>query len=164
MSADKTPVSVSNIKALTAQLVKKIEDSGTSGASQPLVPDTFELEDLTVQMGSFQNAGTGWNTFTFPSPFEAIPVVYATCEGYGVAVKDVNEEGFLYQLTAVSTTSATSKTLYAASNGGVVYATKPGVSSTAFSVLTSAGGSGETSVGDAATIRYVAIEKGGESS
>lgn len=164
MSADKTPVSVSNVKALTAQLVKKIEASGSSGATQPLVPDTFELEDLSIQMGSFQNAGEGWNAFTFPSSFEAIPVVYATSEGYSIAVKDVTEEGFSYQLTTVSTVSATSKTLYAVSNSGVVYAKKPGASSTAFSVLTSAGGSGEASVGDAATIRYVAIEKGGEGS
>lgn len=144
----------------------KLDGLAGSGGSDDLLlalaSDTRELEDLAVQAGEFANAGEGWNTFAFPEPFDSPPLVIAQADGYGVDVKGVTAEHFLYMVTQATSSSGSSKTLYAASNGGVVYATKPAASSTAFTVLTSAGSSGTEGTAEAVTVRWAAIEKEGE--
>ncbi len=142
----------------------KLDGLSDSGGDDELVlallSDTRELEDLTIRTGSFANAGEGWNTFAFPEPFDAPPLVVARCEGYGVDVKGVTADRFLYMVTQATSSGASSRTLYAANSGGVVYATKPTASSTAFTVLTSAGSSGTEGTADAVTVRWAAFEKG----
>ena len=142
----------------------KLDGLSGSGGDDALVlallSDTRELEDLTIRTGSFANAGEGWNTFAFPEPFDAPPLVVARCEGYGVDVKGVTADRFLYMVTQATSSGASSRTLYAANSGGVVYATKPTASSTAFTVLTSAGSRGTEGTADAVTVRWAAFEKG----
>ena len=89
--------------------------SGSGGSEElmlALLSGTRELEDLSVQGGEFENAGEGWNTFEFPEPFDAPPLVLAQCEGYGVDVKGVTAERFLYMVTQATSSSGSSRTLY----------------------------------------------------
>ena len=63
------------------------EVTGDNIADETITPDklvgmiigggssTGELEDLTIRTYSFANAGSGWNTFTFPDAFEGTPQV-----------------------------------------------------------------------------------------
>lgn len=153
----------------------KLDGLSDSGGSDDLLlallSGTRELEDLSVQGGEFENAGEGWNTFTFPEPFDSPSLVFAQCEGYGVDVKGVTAEHFLYMVTQATSSSGSSKTLYygksnqynlsglvATSNSAGSYWTNQG----SFTVLTSAGSSGTSGVADAVTVRWAAIEKGGE--
>lgn len=111
---------------MSAEDKKKLDSSGGGSNAPTLVPDVFEIEDLAVQGGEFENAGEGWNTFEFPEPFGAPPLVLAQCEGYGVDVKGVTAERFLYMVTQATSSSGTS------------------------------------GVADAVTVRWAAMEKGGE--
>lgn len=74
--------------------------------------DAGELEDTTMEVGSFTNAGAGWNTFTFREAFEAPPNVVTTLEEFDgvVQIKSVTAEGFLYCLRTNSSSSATTAT------------------------------------------------------
>nr|DAO09800.1 MAG TPA: H-type lectin domain [Caudoviricetes sp.] len=152
---------------------KKKLDSGGGGSSAPtLVPDVFELEDLSVQGGVFENAGEGWNTFTFPEPFDAPPLVLAQCDGYGVDVKGVTAERFLYMVTQATSSSGSSKTLYYGTSSAYrlknILSTQKGAGTSgwtdggSFTVLTSAGSSGTSGVSKKVAVRWAAIEKGGE--
>lgn len=142
---------------------KKKLDSGGGGSSAPtLVPDVFELEDLSVQGGVFENAGEGWNTLTFPEPFDAPPLVLAQCDGFGVEVKGVTAERFLYMVTQATSSSGSSRTLYLSTRYDYVFAKKQSYNGGSFDVLTSAGSSETSGVADAVTVRWFAMEKGGE--
>lgn len=59
---------------------------------------TNELDDYTVETGSFVNAGAGWNTFRFRHPFDGVPVVTVTPKEFNgfCEIKNVSREGFLY--------------------------------------------------------------------
>lgn len=59
---------------------------------------TNELDDYTVETGSFVNAGAGWNTFRFRHPFDGVPVVTVTPKEFNgfCEMKNVSREGFLY--------------------------------------------------------------------
>lgn len=83
---------------ITAEMVKGLVFAGNS---------TGELEDLTVKQGSFVNAGSGWNTYVFPHPFDAAPTVVCTADGYTVSIKGQAADRFLYQVSALGTTTAT---------------------------------------------------------
>lgn len=134
--------------------------SGSGGSEElmlALLSDTCELEDLAVQGGEFENAGEGWNTFTFPEPFDAPPLVLAQCDGYSVEVKGITAERFLYMVT-----QASSRTLYLSTRYDYVFAKKQSYDGGSFDVLTSAGSSGTSGVADAVTVRWAAMEKGGE--
>ena len=146
---------------MSAEDKKKLDSSGGGSNAPTLVPDVFELEDLAVQGGEFENAGEGWNTFTFPEPFDEVPLVLAQCEGYGVDVKGVTAERFLYMVTQ-ATSSATTKTLYLSTRYNYVFTTKQNYDGGSFDVVTSAGSSGTSGVADAVPVRWAAIEKGGE--
>ena len=52
------------------QMLAALASSGGSGSG-----DVGELEDLTIRVGSFVNAGAGWNTYRFPEPFDAPPQI-----------------------------------------------------------------------------------------
>mgnify|MGYP007077851446 FL=1 len=83
----------------------KLDGLSGSGGSDDLLlaplSDTRELEDLAVQSGSFDNAGSGWNTFVFPEAFDDVPQVLCVAEnGYGVEVKGVQADRFLYRCVA----------------------------------------------------------------
>lgn len=148
--------------------------SGAGGSEElmlALLSNTRELEDLAVQGGEFENAGEGWNTFEFPEPFDAPPLVLAQCEGYGVDVKGVTAERFLYMVTQATSSSGSSRTLYYGKSnqyglsGIVATSDSAGHSWTnqgSFTVLTPAGSGGTSGVADAVTVRWAAMEKGGE--
>lgn len=139
--------------------------SGSGGSEElmlALLSDTCELEDLAVQGGEFENAGEGWNTFTFPEPFDEVPLVLAQCEGYGVEVKGVTAERFLYMVTQATSSSGSSRTLYLSTRYDYVFTTKQNYDGGSFDVVTSAGSSGTSGVADAVTVRWAAMEKGGE--
>lgn len=172
IGAASTSVATAEADGLMSAEDKKKLDSGGGGSSAPtLVSDVFELEDLSVQGGVFENAGEGWNTFTFPESFDAPPLVLAQCEGYGVEVKGVTAERFLYMVTQATSSSGSSKTLYygkssqyrlsgivATSDSAGSYWTNQG----SFTVLTAAGSSGTAGVAEKVAVRWAAIEKGGE--
>lgn len=142
-----------------AEQRKLSASGGGSSASEILAyAGAGELEDLTIRTGSFANAGEGWNTFTFPEPFEGVPHAIVTVEsGYSVEVKGVTETEFLYKVTAGSAASVTTGTYY-------VHTSKTTSSSslTAVNLVTGVGSGGSTGTSDAVTVRYTAIEFGGE--
>lgn len=65
-----------------------------------------ELDDIVMRVGSFTNAGAGWNTYSFPedSMLEDIPFILAWCEDpdYIVQTKNPSLTSFLYQLVKPS--------------------------------------------------------------
>lgn len=148
--------------------------SGSGGSEElmlALLSGTRELEDLSVQGGEFENAGEGWNTFEFPEPFDAPPLVLAQCEGYGVDVKGVTAERFLYMVTQATSSSGSSRTLYYGKSnqyglsGIVATSDSAGYSWTnqgSFTVLTAAGSSGTAGVAENVAVKWAAIEKGAE--
>ena len=131
----------------------------------PFLPNVWELEDLTIRCGEFENAGAGWNTYEFPEPFEAPPTVICQAEGYGVDVKGVGADRFLYRLADNSVTSYGTETLYRNSSpsAGYPYVMALSVSgngyTSPFTVLTSAE-STSGGVSEAAKVRWIAIEDG----
>lgn len=80
--------------------------------------DVGELEDYSVETGTFANAGAGWNTFKFREAFEAPPVVVLQAENFDgiVQIKTITAEGFLYCARTISdeTTSTAVAINYAA--------------------------------------------------
>lgn len=118
------------------------DDSTSSSSTDTILYQnaTGELEDLIIKTGSFINAGSGWNTFAFPQPFDNIPHVIATVEsGYAIEIKNVSADKFLYRVTTgvVATTTTVSDT---------TVVTSIGLDATA----------------DEVEVRYTAIEYGGE--
>lgn len=131
-----------------------------------------ELEDLTIRTGSFTNAGAGWNTFTFPMPFDGVPMVLCSVEGYGIEIKTVTEKSFLYRVSGSAVSGSTSfdtKTFYTYSSASSSYPYVMNMSysyyTTPVTVLTgssSTEGDASPSVADPVEIKYFAIEYGGE--
>lgn len=77
--------------------------------------DSGELEDYTIEVGTFKNTAAGWNTYKFREPFEGVPVVILQVEDFaGVAqIKTVTKDGFLYCLrTMADATTATAVTVH----------------------------------------------------
>ena len=164
--ATKNAATAESAGLMSAADKAKLDGLSGSGGSEELMlallSDTRELEDLSVQGGEFENAGEGWNTFEFPEPFDEAPLVLAQCEGYGVDVKGVTAERFLYMVTQATSSSGSSRTLYLSTRYDYVFAKKQSYDGGSFDVLTSAGSSGTAGVADAVTVRWAAIEKGGE--
>lgn len=83
-----------------------IRDEGLTfakiAAILPFMPRTWELEDLSVRCGTLTNGGEGWNTYAFPEPFEAPPVVVCQASGHQVEVGEVLADRFLYRLVSVT--------------------------------------------------------------
>lgn len=73
---------------------------GAIAAVMPFLPNVWELEDLAVMCGTVANEGAGWNTLSFPEPFEDVPSVVATAHGSGYVceVTGVERDRFLYQV------------------------------------------------------------------
>lgn len=73
---------------------------GAIAAVMPFLPNVWELEDLAVMCGTVANEGAGWNTMSFPEPFEDVPSVVATAHGSGYLceVTGVERDRFLYQV------------------------------------------------------------------
>lgn len=126
-------VSVGNVGALVDQI---------PGLAVMAYNPLGELEDVKARAGSFQNAGEGWNTFTFPDSFDSPPTVYCQCDNYNVEVKTVTAESFIYRLVTLSATTTSSKVLT--------------------TTITYVSAVGWTTVADAVTINYMAISYGGE--
>lgn len=110
--------------------------------------DAGELEDTALEVGSFINAGAGWNTYHFREAFDAPPRVVLQAEGFDgvVLIKDITAEGFLYCLRLLST--------------GSYYTAAGTASSSAHSANTLV--SGTTTTADEVKINYLAVEYGGE--
>ena len=140
---------------------KTLSAAGGSMSSSDVITyaTTGELEDLTIRTGSFENAAAGWNTFSFPVPFEGVPHVIATVEsGYTIEIKGVTEAEFLYKVTVGSSeVSATTGSYYVFTSKSVstTYMTQ-------IPIVTAVSASGSTTTSDAVTIRYTAVEYGGE--
>lgn len=94
------------------QMLAALASSGGSGSG-----DVGELEDLTIRIGSLVNAGAGWNTYKFPEPFDAPPVVALQPVDFNgwVEVKQVTADGFLYCLREFADGSVTTGSYYTAS-------------------------------------------------
>lgn len=94
------------------QMLAALASSGGSGSG-----DVGELEDLTIRVGSFVNAGAGWNTYRFPEPFDAPPqIVLQPLEFSGwVEIKQVTADGFLYCLREFTDGSVATGSYYTAS-------------------------------------------------
>lgn len=107
-----------------------------------------ELEDTALEIGSFPNAGAGWNTFRFREAFEGVPHVVCQVENLDctIQIKDITAEGFLYCLRILSTGS-----YYTGASTG----TQPSHSATTLV-------SGTTTTATAVKIHYIAVEYGGE--
>lgn len=110
--------------------------------------DAGELEDTALEVGSFINAGAGWNTYHFREAFDAPPQVVLQAEDFDgvVLIKDITAEGFLYCLRLLST--------------GSYYTAAGTASSSAHSANTLV--SGTTTTADEVKINYLAVEYGGE--
>lgn len=95
------------------QMLAALAASGGSGSG-----DAANLEDTDLEVGSFNNAGAGWNTFTFREAFEGVPYVVVAPEDFdGVCqIKSVTATGFLYclRLLSDSTTATAVKINYLA--------------------------------------------------
>lgn len=115
---------------------------------------TGELEDTTLEVGSFPNAGAGWNTYKFREAFDAPPRVVLQAENFNgiVQIKDVTAEGFLYCLRVEG--SATTASVYTGEGTGT------SVGHTATTVVTGVNLSATTAT--AVVVHYIAIEYGGE--
>lgn len=107
-----------------------------------------ELEDTALEIGSFSNAGAGWNTFRFREAFEGVPQVLCQAENFDgiVQIKSITAEGFLYCLRTLSTGS-----YYTGASTG----TQPSHSANTLV-------NGSTTTAAAVTIHYIAAEYGGE--
>ena len=150
----KRPVSVDNIRAL-------VEDGSLGGDSMLLAPQTYELEDLTIRTGSFTNAGSGWNTFMFPEPFDVAPQVLCSADGdYGVEVKGVQADRFLYCCTKGGSVSVTpSKASYWVHTS---QSTSTSNMKSVSLVTDVAASGGSTATGDACKVMWLAVEYGGD--
>lgn len=62
--------------------------------------DAGELEDTDLEVGTFSNAGAGWNTYHFREAFDAPPQVVLQAEDFEgvVLIKSIAADGFLYCL------------------------------------------------------------------
>lgn len=107
-----------------------------------------ELQDTEMEVGTFNNAGAGWNTFRFREAFEGVPQVTCQAEDFDgvVLIKDITAEGFLYCLRTLQTGS-----YYTGGSTG----TNPSHSATTLV-------SGTTTTADSIKINYIAVEYGGE--
>jgi len=117
--------------------------------------DVGDLEDTALEVGSFTNAGAGWNTYTFREAFDATPNVVVAPEDFnGVClIKSITATGFLYCLRSTD---------LAVTSGSYYTATGTAASSThAANTLVSAVSIGATTAA-AVKINYLAVEYGGE--
>lgn len=160
MSAENGVVTLDQLK----DLVDSMEQSGQDSIQIIPMNNCGELEDLIIKTGSFENAGSGWNTFNFPYEFESIPIVICSVQdGYGINIKDITKNHFLYQVTIESSgSSGGTKTLYQRSSPTSSYPYVTAISTnqytSAFSVQLAGGSSGGTSsTSDAVTVNWVAI-------
>ena len=109
---------------------------------------TGELQDTEMEVGTFTNAGAGWNTYHFREAFEGVPQIVCQAENFDgvVLVKDITAEGFLYCLRTLQTGS-----YYTGGSTG----TNPAHNETTLV-------SGTTTTAAAIKINYIAVEYGGE--
>lgn len=122
---------------------------------------TGELEDLTIRTYSFTNAASGWNTFTFPQPFEDVPQVICSAEGeYEVQVQQVTAEKFQYRLVkdAAATLNLTKTSYWVHTAQSTSTSNMQNVQLVTDGPI-SGGGSAS---GDAVRIMCIAIEFGGD--
>ena len=155
------------------RVLKPGEVTGDNISDETITPDkligmiqgggssTGELEDLTIRTYSFANAGSGWNTFTFPDAFEDTPQVLCFAEGeYSVQVQQVSKEKFQYRLVkdAAASLSLTKASYWVHTAQSTSTGNMQNVSLVTGGSL-SGGGSAS---GDAARIVCIAIEFGGD--
>ncbi len=124
------------------QMLAALAAGGGSGSG-----DVADLEDTALEVGSFVNAGAGWNTYRFREAFDAPPQVVLSAEDFEgvVQIKSITADSFLYCLRALL-----SGTYYTA-NGSSSSSTH-----LACTLLNSA------TTAAAIRINYLAVEYGGE--
>lgn len=142
-------VSVGNVGALVDQI---------PGLAVMAYNPLGELEDVKARAGSFKNAGEGWNTFTFPDSFDSTPTVYCQCDGYGVEIKSVTTEGFLYRVLGAMTSDSLKVTT---TDYTVLQSYSKSITISPVTAVTLAADS-QATVADAVTVNYLAISYGGE--
>lgn len=171
-AADRAAASATAAREAAQEAAKSAADAREHSGSGGGEVEPNELEDYEIETGSFQNAGAGWNTYKFRTPFDGVPKV--TCQAINFAgivqVKDVTAEGFLYCLRAagvsdgsVTPGSVSKSTLYTGAGTGT------STQHSAHSVVTDVTLPTVTlpSVGMNTTaaqveIHYIAIEYGGD--
>ena len=123
--------------------------------------DVGNLEDTDLEVGSFTNAGAGWNTFTFREAFEAVPYVVVSPEDFnGVClIKSVTATGFLYCLReAALTGGAVTSGSYYTATGTAASTTHTANTLVSAVTLPTIGNTTATAV----KINYLAVEYGGD--
>lgn len=132
------------------QMLAALAASGGGGTG-----DIGNLEDTDLEVGSFTNAGAGWNTFTFREAFEAVPYVVVSPEDFnGVCqIKSITATSFLYCLRDESV-AVTSGSYYTAD------AAAASSTHTARTLVTAVTNGATTAT--AVKINYLAVEYGGE--
>ena len=149
--ADNTSDADKPISKAAQKALDQLSDDLEQVAGMTLLGDGAgggELEDTALEVGSFVNAGAGWNTVRFREAFEGVPHVVCQVESLDctIQIKDITAEGFLYCLRTLSTGS-----YYTGASTG----TQPSHSATTLV-------SGTTTTATAVKIHYIAVEYGGE--
>lgn len=130
-----------------------------------------ELDDYTVETGTFVNAGAGWNAYRFHCPFASPPAVTLTAEAFeGYAeVRDVTAEGFLYRLRSPEWTNGQDGTEGKVTTESIYVATGTGSSPSHSSKTVVTGVTlptlpewKMTATGEKYKIHYIAVAYGGE--
>lgn len=142
-------VSVGNMGALVDQI---------PGLAVMAYNPLGDLEDVKARAGSFKNAGEGWNTFTFPDSFDLPPTVYCQADGYGVEIKSVTTESFLYRVLGAASAATLDVTTTSYTVMGSSWSTMTIKPVTAVTL----NGGAQSTVADAVTVNYLAISYGGE--
>ena len=146
---------------LAQEVVDLIEAAEPSRAST-------ELDDYTMETGTFENAGAGWNSFRFREAFEGVPVVTVTPEEFAgfCEIKEVTAEGFLYCLRLPGISGGTqgsvsTKSVYVGAGTGTSpsHSAQTVVTAVTLPVLPTAVTS---TTADPVKIHYTAIEYGGD--
>lgn len=156
-----------------ARVLRPGEVTGDKIADETITPDkligmiqgggssTGELEDLAIQTGSVTNAGSGWNTLTFPWPFEDVPQVVASAEGeYSVQVQGVTATKFLYRV--VKDAAASLSLTKAAYWVHTAQATSTGNMQSVQLVTGGSVSGGGAATADAVRVMWAAFEFGGD--
>lgn len=127
-----------------------------------------ELDDFTVEIGTFENAGAGWNACKFRTPFDGVPVVTVTPEEFAgfCEVKQITPEGFLYCLRlpgfSGGTEGSVSKTTVYTGSGAGTSPSHSAVSLVSAVVLPTLPTAVTSTTADPVKIHYTAIEYGGD--
>lgn len=139
------------------QMLAALASSGGGGSG-----DVGELEDTTLEVGTFTNSGAGWNTYRFRQPFDVPPQVALQPLDFDglVQIRNITAEGFLYcvRKAGVGDGQVTTGTLYTGAGTGT--STQHSAHTVVTGVTLPAVSMGTTE--EPVAVNYIAIEYGGD--